>query len=246
MVRSPINAHLIDLENKTLLDPFVGSGTALLEAQLMGLPSIGIDLDPLSVAMTQAKIEVALYDPVLFSTVEEQVSNSIRRNARFDNLWFFPNGDGDLCQNAERFRLPYFLRRRLADNEADQIENDTSEIKMAIRRATGDAKMASLLMLAMSDALARKLRLRFLGTGHSRFAIEVRKERVLDLFLSNIHDIRKTLFALNYVRTKLGLQLYAPAQVFRGTALNTGLPPQSIDLIVTSPPYLPAASGRES
>jgi len=38
-----------------LLDPFCGSGTALLEAQAAGLPSIGIDLNPIAVLMSRVK-----------------------------------------------------------------------------------------------------------------------------------------------------------------------------------------------
>lgn len=39
----------------TVLDPFCGSGTTLLESALLGYPSIGIDLNPLAVAVSRAK-----------------------------------------------------------------------------------------------------------------------------------------------------------------------------------------------
>ena len=42
----------------TMLDPFAGSGTALVEAAVMGVPSIGVDIDPLSVAIAQAKAQL--------------------------------------------------------------------------------------------------------------------------------------------------------------------------------------------
>src|SRR5262245_20649708 len=40
-----------------VLDPFCGSGTTLLEAHLCGRESIGVDLNPLAVAISRAKIE---------------------------------------------------------------------------------------------------------------------------------------------------------------------------------------------
>jgi len=41
----------------TVLDPFCGSGTTLLESALLGYPSIGIDLNPLAVAVARAKTQ---------------------------------------------------------------------------------------------------------------------------------------------------------------------------------------------
>lgn len=42
---------------KTILDPFCGGGTTLLEAGLLGYSTIGIDLNPLAVALARAKIQ---------------------------------------------------------------------------------------------------------------------------------------------------------------------------------------------
>ena len=42
-------------EGFVLLDPFCGSGTTLSEAQRAGLPSIGIDLNPIAVMMSRVK-----------------------------------------------------------------------------------------------------------------------------------------------------------------------------------------------
>jgi SAM-dependent methyltransferase len=42
-------------EGLALLDPFCGSGTALAEAQASGLPSLGVDLNPIAVLMSRVK-----------------------------------------------------------------------------------------------------------------------------------------------------------------------------------------------
>jgi len=56
MIRALIN--IIGLkEGETLLDPFVGSGTAILEGQLLGINSMGIDVSPLCVLIGKVKTE---------------------------------------------------------------------------------------------------------------------------------------------------------------------------------------------
>ena len=39
-----------------VLDPFVGSGTTLLEAKVMGRNSLGLDINPVATLISQAKI----------------------------------------------------------------------------------------------------------------------------------------------------------------------------------------------
>ena len=44
-------------KNTWVFDPFCGSGSTLVEAQLAGIPSIGIDLNPIACLITQVKTE---------------------------------------------------------------------------------------------------------------------------------------------------------------------------------------------
>lgn len=56
MVRALLN-YLGLGEGETVLDPFVGSGTTALEAQLLGVDCIGIDASPLCVLQSKTKTE---------------------------------------------------------------------------------------------------------------------------------------------------------------------------------------------
>jgi DNA modification methylase len=60
----------------TLLDPFAGSGTALIESKLVGVNSIGIDIDPLCILMSKVKTDL------LDMSAEELKSISLK--AAFD------------------------------------------------------------------------------------------------------------------------------------------------------------------
>jgi DNA modification methylase len=56
MIRALLNIIKIK-KGETLLDPFVGSGTAVLEAQLLGINGVGIDISPLCVLISKVKTE---------------------------------------------------------------------------------------------------------------------------------------------------------------------------------------------
>lgn len=56
MIRALLNIIRIR-RGETLLDPFVGSGTAILEAQLIGINGVGIDISPLCVLISKVKTE---------------------------------------------------------------------------------------------------------------------------------------------------------------------------------------------
>ena len=56
MIRALMN--IIKIQNgETLFDPFVGSGTAVLEAQILGINAMGLDISPLCVLISKVKTE---------------------------------------------------------------------------------------------------------------------------------------------------------------------------------------------
>jgi DNA modification methylase len=56
MIRALMNIIKIK-QGETLFDPFVGSGTAVLEAQVLGINGIGLDISPLCVLISKVKTE---------------------------------------------------------------------------------------------------------------------------------------------------------------------------------------------
>lgn len=72
-----------------VFDPFAGSGTTLLEAQRLGLPSVGVDLNPIACLIARVKTGVrpeGLIDAAL--TVSERASKK-----RGKLTWDIPNVD---------------------------------------------------------------------------------------------------------------------------------------------------------
>ncbi|MEW6482029.1 MAG: hypothetical protein AB1397_03365 [bacterium] len=61
VVRTLINAFNLN-QNSLLLDPFNGSGTATHEASLMGIKSVGIDVTPMGIILSELKNDLLFID----------------------------------------------------------------------------------------------------------------------------------------------------------------------------------------
>ncbi|RMG26804.1 MAG: DNA methyltransferase [Methanobacteriota archaeon] len=84
VARYCIERYLSGVTN--LLDPFVGSGSVLVEAAMKGIPSVGIDLNPLAVAISKARVQ--WYSPKQlrssFSDLRRTISEYLERKVVFD------------------------------------------------------------------------------------------------------------------------------------------------------------------
>jgi len=87
MIRALLNIIKIK-QGETLLDPFVGSGTSILEAQLLGINGIGIDISPLCILISKVKTEsIKVFDQIkqskdfyLFKKEEREFDNENVKN----------------------------------------------------------------------------------------------------------------------------------------------------------------------
>lgn len=214
-------------ENKTILDPFVGSGTAVVEAALLGFRGIGIDIDKLSCLISESKINLL-----------ENSFASVQKNA----LQICGNTNG---QNGH-YKFPSWISRKFERNEMlkeqqsyeKEINNWSAKISCA-----DDNK--ELFQTALSDALTRKFNIRMMGTGVGRFALEIRKTEISTIVEKNLKytfkcakiiEILRKIYRIEKIRT----------EIINDTAIKLPLEDETVDFIITSPPYLPASSGREN
>lgn len=79
MIRALLNILNIK-EGDTILDPFIGSGTTALEAQLMGINCIGIDISPLCVLQSKVKCE-SIYSLKNILNIKNDILNARPRNS---------------------------------------------------------------------------------------------------------------------------------------------------------------------
>jgi hypothetical protein len=101
-----------------------------------------------------------------------------------------------------------------------------------------------LFEICLSDAITRKYNIRMMGTGVGRFAFEIKNVNVSTTVKSNIIWVQKTVSLLSAIKKSYGLKI-EPSKIVVGDAKKMELADNTISIVITSPPYLPASSGRE-
>lgn len=227
-VRSLIvsETSLVNRENKIVLDPFVGSGTAVVEAALLGFQSIGIDIDKLSCLISESKINLL-----------KNSFDAIQKNAL--QIYASPNKENG------KYKFPSWMSRKFERKgmlEAKQkYEDEISEWKAKVNCAKDNLEV---FQVALSDALTRKFNVRMMGTGVGRFALEIQKSKISTIIDKNLKYTLKCAKITELLREIYKIE-NIKTQIINDTATKTPLADETIDFIITSPPYLPASSGRE-
>lgn len=218
-----------------MLDPFVGSGTALLEGSLLGVHSVGCDVDPLAVKITAAKL-------LAFSTSLTEVVGAVDwACARV--AWAETQGSHLPRLKPEDFPSWLLKNRKFPRHAADDLSAEIAQARAILLDCP--PPLLTIFEILVSDAVSRRIKMRLLGTGIGRFSLSFSAQSIPRLLVRSLRRLANEVAAWYWLRAQFGLDL-APAEVLRGDARSL---PESLgpfDLIVTSPPYLPASSGRES
>lgn len=244
LARSLVNI-VCPKDDSVVLDPFSGSGTAPLEASLMGVRSVGFDIDPLSVFIGRVKCELEEIDPRALSAARDELRGAILANGQ---LGLF--GAATRKRSKANFKVPAFLivrnPVRFPLDAVAAFEADTNALLAAINGGF-EGTVRDWLLLALSHALATKISLRWMGTGDDRFALEVAKRSLRSIFVSHLDLMVQKAQVYRALREARVLPALAPTKFdIQDATCASSLRRGSIDGIVTSPPYLPAASGRET
>ncbi|MBI5211992.1 MAG: class I SAM-dependent methyltransferase [Nitrospirae bacterium] len=235
-----IRSFLVEYLNKipknsngkvTLLDPFVGSGTSLVEASLLGLDSAGVDIDKLSCAISQAKIDALTVSP---GRVEETAQRLLDMAA-------------DIEVDKPTYKFPQLIAKKFerwgSIEEQLSYERAISKWKCAIDQIDNE-RLRHLFEICLSDALTRKFVIRMMGTGVGRFALEIAKTSLDTLMSSNFKVLAHSIRVARSLIDGYGIRL-GNATISHGTAVKLPFDDDIFSVVITSPPYLPASSGRE-
>jgi site-specific DNA-methyltransferase (cytosine-N4-specific) len=222
MMIPQIARSLIELYGRrggTLLDPFCGSGTALVEAKLAGMNSYGIDINPLALLLARAKTRIL--------DIGEIKRESIRLLDRYGQARAKFRGTPDAELVPDFFNLEYWfsaaVRRELAILRSQIFQIKSLPVRefflvafSETARDTSYTRNGEFKLFRMPDELL------------SRY-----KPDVPDVFFGKVYRNLKGLS--EFVR-----RAYRRAWVKvldEDTRKQTSIPSASVDLVVTSPPY---------
>jgi hypothetical protein len=219
-----------------IFDAFCGSGTALLEASLLGMDSAGVDIDPICQLISRTKVEPFLNPTDLLTELAEfeaALLNPKAETAKF----LFPT---ELAAK--------ILRRDRIDGTdyLPEIMHESAAVAAALNTVQRRSVNRELLAVLASDAVTKKVRYRFVGVGNGKYTIEIVKQPLIERISEKLERCRQLAFVFRELRDVLGLKL-GRVDVTAGDARDPKSWPLSQDVgaIITSPPYLPASSGRE-
>ena len=207
-----------------VLDPMSGSGTVLAIARSRGHRTIGVDIDPLAVLIARVWTT-----PVDTKIVREQAVEVLdRANGRFASLQTrnaYPENSDVETKRFVRYWYDGYARRQLSSLAAiiQEIEDDT------VREALWCAFSRLIITKQSGASLARDL-------SHSRPHRAFRRapSNPFCKFLAAIDRVAKNCI-------DIGVRSSGPAtHVHEGDARSLPLDDSSIDLVLTSPPYLNA------
>jgi site-specific DNA-methyltransferase (cytosine-N4-specific) len=204
-------------DDSPVLDPFCGSGTALLEATVAGVPAVGVDTNPLAVLLSKVKS----------TPPHKEVKPAAARVCRAVRAGL------DQDRRAEVPDIP-----RLNHWFAPEIARTVAALVEQIRAAEVTEAARDVLRVALSGILVTVSR----QESNVRYAAvenDVTPAGVVDRFERNAREVIQK---LNEVRSPAPLfpdRDLADVQVLHGDAreLNTLPIEREVGLVVTSPPY---------
>jgi SAM-dependent methyltransferase len=206
-----------------VLDPMAGSGTTLVTARLLGHEALGFDTDPLAVLIARAWASDVDSDQVT-KRGEEVLTSARRRTGRLLLRSAYPPDASEETREFVRYWFNGSARRQLAALAAAITDQRNAAVR-------------SLLWCAFSRLIIVK------DSGASR-AMDVSHSRPHRVFArAPVEPFEAFMRALKVVTSNApfsgGAQLPS-ARMRRGDARQLPLDDESVDIVVTSPPYLNA------
>ena len=203
-----------------VLDPMAGSGSTLLEGWLTGRKVVGVDLDPL--AARQCRAKTTWVDPGVVAETGERVLSDARRRVEVDRPLDTFRGELDDATNA--FLDYWFLT---------ETQVELAALALVIREEA-DPILRNLLEVLFSATIVTKSG----GVSRARDLAHSRPHRVADkqprspfrMFENQVRHAARAFAETPDLGGERG-------HVIAADSRNLPLADNSVDLIVTSPPY---------
>ncbi|OFY71547.1 MAG: hypothetical protein A3G23_04695 [Bacteroidetes bacterium RIFCSPLOWO2_12_FULL_37_12] len=203
------------IKGQTVLDPFCGSGTTLVEARIFGVNSIGVDVNGLSVLLSQVK--ATPLSEKQFSIIENFIAN-------IEDLTFKCKFNG----------RPKFSIKKIEGQDHWFQQNVSEEITFLLTNIAqlNDVMVQNFLKIVLSSIIVRVSN----QESDTRFAAI--QKNIPNYFTLEQFIKRTKEYNLRMKEFSELVQNSTELQVFNADSRNLDfISDNSIDIIITSPPY---------
>ncbi len=179
LIRALLN--ILDIKpGHVVLDPMAGSSTVAVEANLLGIDAISVDLSPFCELMGKVK--------TFALNLDIKILESIIKNPK------------EILDKLKKDKVPEYFKNNKDDKKRNYYE---------------------IILLAFLDTVG--------FAGRSSSSVDKLFPRVLDRYVSTIKYFQEA-------RQKMDLKI-GKSKIIQGSVLNLPLGDNSVDAVITSPPY---------
>ena len=205
-------------QNSLVVDPFCGSGTTLVAANMFHIDAIGFDTNPLMAFVSQIKTQWDIDIDEIRSNIIYITREFLRRVRDLPNIEFYD----DLVSRMPKKEINQWLSPIL-QREVSLLKNIISSVE--------DVRIRGLLLFAMSKSCF-DASYAALCPGTTFYPFREKKE-FWDLFSDKVFQIYDD---LKVIQSYDG---FGKSRIINDTCLNARqyLEANTVDFIITSPPY---------
>ncbi len=232
-----LSSHIVAPDNSKIYDPFCGSGTVLLESILLGKNAIGSDVNPLAVLI--AKVKTKLLNITTLNQTKVWLKENIPTEAISNQLdvinrdyWFYPHVQKKLLRIYDG--ITRIRNKNYRDFYLVCLSSCVRRVSLANPRMSVPVKL-NVDNYDENDFLRGKLfdrlkQLKRINVINEFFKIvELNIQRMKNFAQMKLSNSKSSAFLLDCKNS-----------IENSSILSKNIDKESIDLIITSPPYIGA------
>lgn len=223
----------------SVLDPFAGVGTTLVEGLRHGFHVAGFEINPFAVLAARVKCTAFTIEPQILAEAIQWFTAQARERTNSIDRAFLKGDDISQCEPAPISHPPVHFRSRVPFF-SPAVERKVLHC-LDIIREISSTPIQEIVLLALGSILVQISNYSYepsLGSRKAAGKEEILNADVVGILTTKLQSMFEDIV---HYRTEMERFAYVPSAMIihdSSLCLKSYLAPDSIDIVVTSPPYL--------